>query len=208
MKSDKPEEADLQKSIAAIAKDPKWRLISVFIIATIILYTWSMYSSLSIQNSYNISYSQFIEELDNKNIESVTIKNLNVTGRLHEASDIYMLNSKQPIAVTNFKTFLPSFQGDDLITTLTEKGVIVTIDSPDELSPFWQFILGLLPWVLIIGIWVLIMRKAQGVQGGAGGLFSFGASKDKRLNHRIELEAGVGAEEAAKLLEDFFEENR
>jgi cell division protease FtsH len=36
-----------------------------------------------------------------------------------------------------------------------------------------------LPWVLIIGIWILIMRGAQRVQGGPGGLFSFGASKAK-----------------------------
>ena len=179
MKPDRSEKPDIQKSIAELSKDPKWRLIVVFIITTIIIYTWSMYSSLSIQNSYTISYSQFIEELENKNIESVTIKNLNVTGKLREPSEIYMLRSTQPVAVTNFKTFLPSFQGDDLITTLNEKGVIVTIESPDELSPFWQFILGLLPWVLIIGIWVLIMKRAQGVQGGPGGLFSFGASKAK-----------------------------
>jgi cell division protease FtsH len=33
--------------------------------------------------------------------------------------------------------------------------------------------------VLIIGIWILIMRGAQRVQGGPGGLFSFGASKAK-----------------------------
>ncbi len=179
MKPDKPEKPDLQKSIAEIAKDPKWRLIIVFIITTIIIYTWGMYSNLSVQNSYNISYSQFIEELDNKNIASVTIKNLTVKGKLRDVSEIYIMNSKQPFAVTNFQTFLPSFQGDDIITTMNEKGVIVTIESPDELSPFWQFVLGLLPWVLIIGIWVLIMKRAQGIQGGPGGLFSFGSSKAK-----------------------------
>lgn len=179
MKSDKPEKTDIPKIISEIAKDPKWRLISVFIITTIIIYTWGMYSSLDVQNSYTISYSQFIEELENKNIDSVTIKNLLVKGKLLEASEIFILNGKQPVAVKNFQTYLPSFQGDDIITALNEKGVIVNIESPDELSPFWQFILGLLPWVLIIGIWVLIMRKAQGVQGGPGGLFSFGASKAK-----------------------------
>ena len=178
MNSDKPKKTDLQ-SLAEKAKDPKWRMISVFIITTIIIYSWSMYSSLSVQNSFNISYSQFIEELDNKNIESVTIKNLLVKGKLREISEIYVMNGKQPVAVTHFKTYLPSFQSDDIITALNEKGVIVTVESPDDLSPFWQFILGLLPWVLIIGIWVLIMRRAQGVQGGPGGLFSFGASKAK-----------------------------
>ncbi|MDH4028657.1 MAG: ATP-dependent zinc metalloprotease FtsH, partial [Nitrospirota bacterium] len=57
--------------------------------------------------------------------------------------------------------------------------VMINVESREQMSPFWQFIVGLLPWVLIIGIWIFIMRGAQKVQGGPGGLFSFGASKAK-----------------------------
>ena len=46
----------------------------------------------------------------------------------------------------------------------------------------WQIVIGILPWVLIIGVWVLIMKRAQQVQGGPGGLFTFGASKAKRFD--------------------------
>ena len=38
----------------------------------------------------------------------------------------------------------------------------------------------MLPWVLILGFWFFIMRRAQQqIQGGAGGLFTFGQSKAK-----------------------------
>jgi cell division protease FtsH len=40
--------------------------------------------------------------------------------------------------------------------------------------------LGILPWVLIIAFWIFLSRRAQQqIQGGPGGVFSFGASKAK-----------------------------
>jgi tRNA(adenine34) deaminase len=59
-------------------------------------------------------------------------------------------------------------------------------------------------------VWSRVERIVYGAAdpkaGAAWSLYNI--PQDKRLNHRIELEAGVGAEEAAKLLEDFFEERR
>ena len=59
-------------------------------------------------------------------------------------------------------------------------------------------------------VWSRIERIVYGAAdpkaGAAWSLYNI--PQDKRLNHRIELEAGVGAEEAAQLLEDFFEERR
>jgi len=109
----------------------------------------------------------------------VTIKKMIVRGVLKEEKDIYLSNGKTPFKVKDFQTFLPSFQGEDLLATLKEKKVYIDVESTEELSPFWQFIVGLLPWVLIIGVWIFIMKGTQRLQGGAGGLFSFGASKAK-----------------------------
>ena len=55
----------------------------------------------------------------------------------------------------------------------------VTVEPAEKGSLLWQIVIGILPWVLIIGVWVLIMRRAQQIQGGPGGLFTFGASKAK-----------------------------
>ena len=145
----------------------------------LILFIWSLTQNVGGPAQYTISYSQFIEELNSNNIESVTIKNLNIRGTFVRETSIYLAEGETAVTVKNFKTYLPSFQGEDLISTLKEKNVLINVEPPEHLSPFWQFIVGLLPWVLIIGIWILIMRGAQRVQGGPGGLFSFGASKAK-----------------------------
>lgn len=59
-------------------------------------------------------------------------------------------------------------------------------------------------------VWSRIERIVYGAAdpkaGAAWSLYNI--PQDKRLNHRIEMEAGVLAEEAAALLEDFFEERR
>ncbi len=159
--------------------NPQWRFVTILIVTSVLFLTWSQMNITKGPRNYNISYSQFLEHINSNNIQSVTIKNLHVHGEFKKRTRIFLPKEMIEVEAENFKTFLPSFQGEGLLSTLNEKGVFVIVDSPEELSPFWQLIVGILPWVLIIGIWLLIMRGAQRVQGGPGGLFSFGSSKAK-----------------------------
>jgi cell division protease FtsH len=119
-----------------------------------------------------------MEQLSAGNIKSVSIKKLLVTGELGKDVSIQLQGEKKPSKVKYFRTVLPSFQGEGLLSQLREKNVIITIE-PGEEGLFWRILIGVLPWVLIIGFWVLMMRRNQQIQGGAGGLFTFGASKAK-----------------------------
>ena len=91
---------------------------------------------------------------------------------------VLLPGEKKPAQVKYFQTVLPSFQGEGLLSQLKEKNVIITIESAEQ-GLFWQMVIGFLPWVLIIGFWVLMMKRSQQIQGGPGGLFTFGASKAK-----------------------------
>ena len=87
------------------------------------------------------------------------------------------------VKVKNFRTFLPSFQGETLLSKLEEKHVVITVSPEEERSLLWQLVMGLLPWALIIGVWIFLMRRTQQqMQGGPGGVFSFGASKARLFN--------------------------
>jgi cell division protease FtsH len=158
-------------------KNPQWRMAFLMFITFFTLFLWSMLTNIDSQRVYPINYSQFLIQLNAGNIHSVTIKKLSVKGELREETPISLPGVREPVSIKDFQTSLPSFQGEDLLTKLEAKGVIINIEPTEELSPFWQFIVGLLPWVVIIGIWMLIMRRAQRIQGGPGGLFSFGQSK-------------------------------
>ncbi len=173
---------DLNKQISDLMKDPRWRFVPLFILIFLTIYIWSDRGGVREPLKQTISYSEFMEQVNTSNVLSVTIRDLQVKGEFGKNVDIYIPNIQQSRSTKHFQTFLPSFQGEALLTELRNKGVLIVIEPEEQLSPFWQFIVGLLPWVFIIGIWLFIMRGAQKVQGGPGGLFSFGASKAKLHN--------------------------
>jgi cell division protease FtsH len=161
-------------------KNPQWRVGIAVLLGLLFIYIWSQFLNLGSAGQYNISYSQFIEQLDAGNIKSVTIKNLVVNGELVKEINIQLTAEKKTTAVKKFQTFLPSFQGEGLIAKLEEKNVLINVEPSEKGGILWQILIGILPWVLIIGVWIFIMKRAQQqIQGGPGGLFSFGASKAK-----------------------------
>ena len=70
-------------------------------------------------------------------------------------------------------------------------------------SGFQTFILSLLPFLLLIGVWVYFMNRMQG--GGRGGAMGFGKSKAKMLTEkqgRVTFDDVAGIDEAKEELEE------
>ena len=83
-------------------------------------------------------------------------------------------------------------------------------DNQKENNMINMIIYNLLPFVLIIGIWIFIMRRMGGGSGGAGGVFNVGKSKAKmyekggELNVTFKDVAGqVGAKQEVQEIVDF-----
>ncbi len=154
-----------------------WRYLATLSVVFTLLYAWSLFN-VNAPAHTAINYTQFIEQLSAGNIKAVSIKKEQVNGELIKDAGILLPGEKKPAQVKYFQTILPSFQGEELLSQLKEHNVIITIESAEQ-GLFWQFLIGFLPWILIIGVWFFIMRRNQQVQGGPGGLFTFGASKAK-----------------------------
>ena len=160
-------------------KSPQGRLLIVIILISAVFYLWQLYTTPSGPERFPISYSQFMEQLNATNVKSVSILKLRVNGEFVKKEALTLTGLAKPASVQYFVMYLPTFQGEDLLTQLNAKKVSITIES-EESSPIWGFVLSMLPWVLIIGFWFFMMRRTQQqVQGGAGGLFTFGQSKAK-----------------------------
>jgi len=190
-------------------KSPQWRFVIAIVIIFFFLYVWGQFFNLGQPTQYIVSYSQFIEQLNAGNIASVEIKNLEVTGLFNKEVALHLPGEKTTTTVKDFKTFLPSFQGEGLIAKLEEKDVTIDIMPDEKGSLLWQLLIGVVPWVLIIGIWIYIMRRAQQqIQGGAGGLFSFGTSKAKLFDvtkSKVTFKDVAGMEHTKKQLQETIE---
>lgn len=125
-------------------------------------------------NSFNfraepaeVSYSQFVTEVQNNLVRKVTMNDVTILGSRKDGSSFQ---------VVRYGIVDPKLM-DDLIN----HGVEVTSQLPDR-SSFWeQLLLASFPVLLIIGIFALIMRQMQS-GGRGGGPISFGRSRARLLS--------------------------
>ena len=95
---------------------------------------------------------------------------------------------------------LDYFQSD-FENTLTKYKQSVPLSFETRRNMWTDLLTGILPWVLIIGVWIFIMRSmSRGQGGGQGGIFSVGKAKaqifDKGSNVQITFKDVAGLEEA------------
>ncbi len=92
-----------------------------------------------------------------------------------------------------------------------ENNVDTVIDSEKESNTFENLLFTLLPFILIIGIWIFMMRRMSGgAGGGAGGqIFNIGKSKaklfDEKTDTRTSFKDVAGLEGAKEEVEEIVE---
>ena len=99
-----------------------------------------------------------------------------------------------------------------LSTVIAENELSTVVNYETEQNVWGDFLLTLLPFILIIGVWIFIMRRmSAGAGGGAGGqIFNIGKSKAKLFDQNTEVKttfldvAGLeGAKEEIQEIVDF-----
>lgn len=125
-----------------------------------------------------ISYSRFRSELAADNLQEVSFRGITVKGGLRKKITIVeRIQEKDiPREVSRFKTVLPAQADAALLAELAERKVEVSASSP-ETSPMLTILISLLPWLLIIGLWLVMARnfRNQGPGGMLGGFAKSGA---------------------------------
>ncbi|EHJ93897.1 ATP-dependent zinc metalloprotease FtsH [Vreelandella boliviensis] len=142
-------------------------LILWLVIAAVLLTVFNNFSTESAPQ--NTNYSQFVQQVQNQQVRSVTIDGYTISGERTDGSQ--------------FQTIRPSAEDPKLMDDLLSNNVTVVGKEPEQQSIWTRLLIASFPILLILGIFMFFMRQMQGgAGGGKGGPMSFGKSKAKLLS--------------------------
>ena len=134
------------------------------------------------------------------------------------SKDVHKDVANQPFSITSGTVAqyvldygdLQNFE-NDIKKIKQENNLDTVVDYDTESNVFMELLLTLLPFVLIIGIWIYLMRRMSGgAGGGAGGqIFNIGKSKaklfDEKTDTRTTFKDVAGLEGAKEEVEEIVE---
>ena len=142
-------------------------LILWLIIAAVLLSIFQNFKGGPVPET--ITYTNFVDEVQNGAVRSVVIDGLEIEGERHNGA--------------RFRTIRPDIYDSGLMSDLLNNNVNVEGREPDKASFWQQLFLAAFPILLIVAIFMFFMRQMQGgMGGGRSGPMSFGKSKARLLS--------------------------
>ncbi|HIQ16107.1 MAG TPA: ATP-dependent zinc metalloprotease FtsH [Leucothrix sp.] len=152
------------------------------VIALVLVAVFSKFN-VPTERSTGLSYSEFVKRVENKGVKEVVISGQTITG----------LSSSGE----KFQTYAP-YNDPKLVDELIVNDVKINVKEPEGRSVLIDILVNTIPFLLIIGLWIYIMRQMQG-GGGKGGPMSFGKSKARMMTEdqvKVTFNDVAGCEEA------------
>jgi len=139
-------------------------------------------------NTNNVSYSEFLEKVNNNQIKEVTIEGKKIIGKLSSGDQII--------------TYAPD--DTELIPLLKQKNIKIVAKPENQNSWLTSFLISWLPFLILIVLWIVFLKQLQPTNKP----FSFIKSRAKLIkegNTKVTFNDVAGIEEVKEELQDIVE---
>ncbi|VXB10472.1 ATP-dependent zinc metalloprotease FtsH [Maribacter litoralis] len=204
-------------------KKPKFSSWWIYGLVAVLLIGFQLFNSDDLASTQKTTTSELQQYLRNGDVKKILIITNTNQAKVFLTDEAI---SKDVHKDVNEKSFLPSsgnvpqytldygdlqiFQNE--ITDIKKENNLDTIiEFGKESTAILDFLLSLLPFVLIIGIWIYLMRRMSGGGGGGAGgqIFNIGKSKaklfDEKTDTRTSFKDVAGLEGAKEEVEEIVE---
>ena len=195
----------------------------IFYAAILVFVAFNLFGGLALDNQEKTTTSQLEEYLREGDVDKIVIITntrqakvyLNDTALQKEVhkkvAEPSLLPSTAPTAqyVLDFGD-LQNFE-NNIKTIKSENNLATVIDYDKENNYLLELLISILPFVLIIGVWIFLMRRMSGGSGAPGGgqIFSIGKSKaklfDEKTDTRTSFKDVAGLEGAKEEVQEIVE---
>jgi cell division protease FtsH len=165
-------------------------LVWLAVVVSLVL-LWQLFYSVRDANVEERDFTAFYQDMTAKKIKTVKI--------MGEDMDGEDINGKK------FKTVIPSDSGFELAKELQQNGVNVKLEKSSNSSLMYVFLSSWLPFILLIGFWIFLMRQ---MQSGGNKALSFGKSRARLMSSqqkKVTFKDVAGVEEAKEELTEIIE---
>ena len=181
---------------------PDWRSLSknLALWLLVALVAMALFQLMNNQRSstQEFTYTDFKQQLEAGNVQSVTVYD----GRQLEG-EFRTPVTQDGRPAKNFTVLLPIANSEKILTELEKANVPISAKEPKV--GIANFVIAALPWIVIIGLWLFLLRQ---LQAGGSRAFSFGKSKAKLLSGdtpKLTFADVAGCDEAKVELQEIIE---
>ncbi len=182
------------------AKPLRTALLWLILVLTVLVFV-QVYGEIKAK-THEIPYSEFLTLVDTANLKSVTIIQREVMGELKQSALTHI--EGRPVSFVFFKVYLPA-EDKDLGRVILAKDPATVVTSKPETMNWWGVVLGYLPFIALLVLWMVMIRQ---LQSGGSNAMKFGKSKPKMAQEsstKVTFKDVAGADEAKVELEEIIE---
>ncbi len=195
----------------------------IFYAAILVFVAFNLFGGLALDNQEKTTTSQLEEYLREGDVDKIVIITNTRQAKVYlndnalqkevhkKVAEPSLLPSAAPTAqyVLDFGD-LQNFE-NTIKTIKSENNLATVIDYDKENNYLLELLISILPFVLIIGVWIFLMRRMSGGSGASGGgqIFSIGKSKaklfDEKTDTRTSFKDVAGLEGAKEEVQEIVE---